>query len=70
MRKTTINDFRFEMAGYGHYKVIYTSPTTGKRWYTITSDMQLIDDTKNEEEPKRKDLERLKRMCKDGRVCR
>lgn len=30
--KTTISDFRFEFAGYGHYKVTYTSPVTGKSW--------------------------------------
>lgn len=67
--KTTISDFRFEFAGYGHYKVTYTSPATGKRWTTTTNDMPLIDATKNAEEPKRKDLEELKRICKDGKVC-
>lgn len=67
--KTTINDFRFEFAGYGHYKVTYTSPATGKRWTTTTNNMPLIDATKNAEEPKRKDLEELKRICKDGKVC-
>lgn len=67
--KTTISDFRFEFAGYGHYKVTYTSPATGKRWTTTTNNMPLIDATKNAEEPKRKDLEELKRICKDGKVC-
>lgn len=28
--KTTIYDFDFEFAGYGHYKVTYTSPVTGE----------------------------------------
>lgn len=28
-RKTNINDFRFELAGYGLYRVIYVSPATG-----------------------------------------
>lgn len=54
--KTTIYDFNFEFAGYGHYKVTY--------------DMPLIDATKNADEPKRKDLEQLKRVCKDGKICR
>lgn len=62
--KISIHDFRFQFAGYGHYKVTYTSPVTGKSWARTTSDMPLIDATKNEEDPKRKDLEELKRFCK------
>ena len=63
--KTKITDFRFELIrGYGHYKVAYTSPVTGKTWETITSDTMLIDATKNADCPKRKDLEQLKRICK------
>lgn len=68
--KTTIYDFDFEFAGYGHYKVTYTSPVTGKKWTAKTNDMPLIDATKNADEPKRKDLEQLKRVCKDGKICR
>ena len=63
-RKISIWDFDFEFAGYGHYKVTYTSPATGKRWTKTTNNMPLIDATKNEDEPKRKDLEELKRVCK------
>lgn len=68
--KTTIYDFDFEIAGHGYYKVTYTSPATGKRWTTTTNNMPLIDATKNAEEPKRKDLEELKRICKDGKESR
>ena len=64
--KTTISDFRFECAGYGHYKVTYTSPVTGKQWTAKTNDMPLIDATKNADEPNRRDLETLKRVCKNG----
>lgn len=64
--KTTISDFRFEFAGYGHYKVTHTSPVTGKQWTAKTNDMPLIDATKNADEPKRRDLETLKRVCKNG----
>lgn len=64
--KTTISDFRFEFAGYGHYKVTYTSSVTGKQWTAKTNDMPLIDATKNADEPKRRDLEALKRVCKNG----
>lgn len=64
--KVTISDFDFEFAGYGHYKVWYTSPATGKIWRNTTDDMMLIDATKNAESPMRKDLEALKQMCKRG----
>jgi hypothetical protein len=60
----TITDFNFEFTGYGHYKVTYTSPVTGKQWKTTTTDMQLIDDTKNSDMPKVKDLNQLKAICK------
>jgi hypothetical protein len=67
--KTTISDFEFKFVGYGHYQVTYTSPVTGNSWRTTTDNMPLIDATKNAEEPKRKDLDRQKRVCKDGKVC-
>lgn len=57
-------DFKFEIVGYGHYRVTYTSPVTGKQWTTVTNNMPLIDATRNNEEPKKKDLEQLKRVCK------
>lgn len=60
-----IYEFKFEFSGYGHYRVTYTSPTTGKKWSTVTNNMPLIDDTKNEENPKKKDLNRLKWICKN-----
>ncbi len=64
--KISINDFTFRVYGYGYYRVTYTSPATGKEWSKITSDMPLIDATKNEEEPKIKDLNILKRVCKSA----
>lgn len=65
--KTTISisDFRFRFSGYGHYKVTYTSPVTGKSWTATTNDMLLIDATKNAGEPLKKDLETLKRVAKN-----
>lgn len=66
MKTTSISlsDFSFEFAGYGHYKVTYTSPATGKRFTKTTSNMPLIDATKNSESPKKKDLNELKAYCK------
>lgn len=65
--KTTISDFEFNFAGFGHYKVTFTSPITGKSWETTTTDMPLIDNTKNSDSPKRCDLNELKRICKDSK---
>ena len=58
------SDFTFLFAGYGHYKVTYQSPKTGKKWTKTINDMMLIDATKNEEYPKRKDFEILRRLIK------
>ena len=65
--KTTIrlSDFNFQFAGHCHYKVTYTSPITGKTWTKTTSDMPLIDVTKNADEPKKCDLIELKKLCKN-----
>lgn len=57
-------DFQFEFAGHGHYKVTYTSPSTGKQWSSLISDMELIDLTKNEDSPTKTNLNILKRAVK------
>ena len=59
-----MKNFDFKFKGYGHYEVTFTSPKTGKQWTFITSDMQLIDATKNSDNPKKQDLEILKKLCK------
>lgn len=59
------SDFQFTFTGYGHYKVTYTSPITGKKWAKTITDMSYIDLTKNAEEPKKVDLIRLKRLVKN-----
>ena len=63
-KKISLSDFSFMPSGYGHYKVIYRSPITFKEWSRVIDNMSLIDATKNAEEPKRKDLEDLKRLVK------
>jgi hypothetical protein len=60
-----LSDFDFQFTGHGHYKVTYTSPKTGKKWSRTTTDMQLIDATKNSDGPKVKDLKALKSFCKN-----
>ena len=64
-KKISIYDFSFSFSGYGHYKVTYTSPVTGKKWQAVTNNIPLIDATKNADEPKRKDLEELKYLVKN-----
>ena len=59
-----MEDFAFQLKGAGHYKVTYTSPNTGCYWVALITDMTLIDSTKNAETPLRKDLNRLKCVCK------
>lgn len=58
-------DFSFAPFGYGHYRVIYTSPATGKQYCTTVNCMPLIDVTKNAEKPKQKHLKQLKNLCKN-----
>lgn len=64
--KTTISitDFQFRASGYGHYKVTYRSPITGRTWTKTIDCMWLIDETMNAELPKKKDLNTLKRAVK------
>lgn len=62
--KTRKTDFSFKFAGYGHYKVTYTSPATQKKWSATLNDMRLVDSVLNVDEPRRKDLEELKRVVK------
>ena len=59
-----ITDFTFRFAGHGHYLVTFESRKTGKQFKALTNDMPLIDATKNAEYPKIKDLNQLKKLCK------
>lgn len=61
-----LSDFDFQFAGHGHYKVTYTSPVSGKTWARTSSNMPLIDATKNADNPKKTDMKELKRFCKNN----
>lgn len=63
--KISLSDFSFSPNGFGHYKVTYTSPITGKSWSNTTNNIPLIDCTKNSINPKSKDLNILKSIAKD-----
>jgi hypothetical protein len=60
-----LSDFTFKASGYGHYLVTYCSPSTDKKWTVTTNDMPLIDLTKNEDYPLKKNLNSLKWICKN-----
>ena len=65
LNKTEKSDFIIIPMGRGHYKVTYQSPKTGKQWTSVINDTLIIDAVMHEEEPKRKDLNRLKAICKE-----
>lgn len=57
-------DFSFKSSGYGCYEVTYQSPITRKTWSKKITDMTIIDATKNEDFPLKKDLNLLKSIVK------
>ena len=60
----SISNFDFKKTGSGSYLVTYRS-NFGKEFTASTNNMPLIDLTKNADEPKKVDLNRLKRVCKE-----
>lgn len=60
-----ISDFSFMFSGYGHYKVTYTSPITGKEWTATTNNMYIIDMCKGNWDAKKVHLNTLRRICKN-----
>lgn len=56
--------FSFRFAAFGQYIVTYTTPTRGDYWRALITDMSLIDDTKNTEEPTGAALRRLRDAVK------
>ena len=60
----SISNFNFQFAGYGHYKVTYTSAVTGKSWTKTINDMTIIDATKNADAPTKLALNNLKSIVK------
>lgn len=64
MKNINITDFRFFKKGYGQWNVTFESRKTHKIYKCYTTDSQLIDATQHCENPKIKDLNQLKRICK------
>lgn len=61
-------EFKIQFISYGHYRVIYTSPKTGREWSRVTDNTPLIDAVKGVEDPRQKDMEMLKKLCKRGYI--
>lgn len=66
-KKLSKGNFDFQFTGYGHYQVMYTT-ATGRQYGCTTTDMFIIDATKNEPDPLQKDLRALARMCRRAHV--
>ena len=58
-----LSQFSFSFTGYGHYKVTYTTKRGDYYKATIT-DMETIDNTKNSDNPKQKDIKIVRDMIK------
>jgi hypothetical protein len=63
--KTNITDFAMVPKAYGQFSVTYTSPSTGKKWNTVTTDAPLIDEVFHSEAPTQKALDKMKYICKN-----
>ena len=63
MKASDLSKFSFAFAGYGHYKVTYTTGR-GDYWRALINDMMSIDRTKNAEWAKVDDIKHLRNLCK------
>ena len=60
----SISDFTFRFMYPGHYRVTYTTPIRGLKYSNVITDMTIIDDTKNSDNPTQKNLKHLRNLCK------
>ena len=66
MSSISINDFSYKTIGTGRYSITYISPATGKEWTATIADTWLTDATILADNPRIKDLNKLKRLIKTG----
>ena len=62
-----LEGFTFRKVSSGAYQVTYESDydrKVGRYWTARVEDMGIIDATKNADEPRRRDVEHLRRMVK------
>lgn len=60
MKANDLSMFNFELAGYGHKKVTYTTPKRGDYYVATLTDVELID-TYRVDWAKKKDIEWLRK---------
>ena len=63
MKANDLSQFSFNFSGYGHYRVVYTTPSMRYMYIATISDMTVIDATKNAECAKLDDILNLRRIC-------
>lgn len=59
-----MKDFTFIFLSAGHYRIIYTSPKTGKQWASLCTDMGIIDEMRNNSEVTARQIELLRYWVK------
>ena len=64
MKANDFHNFSFEYAGSGCVRVTYFTDNRGDYWVAHINDMGIIDDTRNAEWAKAKDIEHSRRMVK------
>lgn len=62
MRANDLHQFQFSPKSSGCYKVTYNTEYRGDYWTAYINDMTIIDETKNADWAKAKDIERLRSM--------
>ena len=67
--KPTIRNFKFEHISEKQYLVTYIQSNTLTIYSKIVTDMDLIDKTRNSDNPKQKYLNKLKSIVKNNNQC-
>ena len=62
MRSNDLHNFQFQIHGSGCYKVTYHTEKRGDYWVAYINDMGIIDDTRNADWAKVKDIEWLRHL--------
>lgn len=59
-----MKDFTFIFLSAGHYRIIYTSPKTGKSWNRLCTDMGIVDEMKSNDDVTARQIELLRYWVK------
>lgn len=64
MKANDLHNFKFEKTSAGQYRVTYKTENRGDYWVAYVNAMWLIDETKNAEWAKLKDIKNLRTIVK------